>query len=656
MTKPGKSTRWVWIVIMVCASGFCMAEAQENGVMPGSGGTWWRGKDGYTYMMGWECPRDKPDWAFRKSDGSTISPFPGSTLVCFNSPYGGYAVAQIADYIKKNPSVNILFLDAVWWGVYGNGWCCCDHCKQAYRAKFGKQMPIADKLEWGKISPSDMKQAIEWRRDTLENIYRRIVTKAKAIRPALSVTIHGLTSWQIDSGNYFSRANCLRMSDVVYVENYNDEIFFTAWLRGVSRRPISTHTPYLADSWQIQPPIELYVGDVFKAVTSGLLAHGCSRPVTSVRGEGKNSQSILKLVDREVQEKQQYVQDASPIPYAAIIYSEAVKTYYRRDDPAKSPLPSLQGAFEVMQRLHRPVEFLGDMDLDLENLKKFAVVILPNTAILTQPQVTAIRQYVKEGGSILSTYETSLYDELGERKADFDLSDVFGLNYVGINANVPPGSCIAPRGGFLADLQDLLAPFQYKSLHVYLSVPFVTSEPTTGTTKAVYTLMTDFQKPQSSNIPAVHCNNFGKGKSAYISADLFKLYTLGPETNPNQDTKAFPFSRRGWITDLTGELFNWLAPNPPIKVEGSPLLGCTFFEQKAKGRLIVHLLNSSIARSGAVSSLDPAKIFIRKDFVIPRKVYSAWPERKELGTEDKGSYLEVSAPETRIHRIVVIER
>ena len=75
-----------------------------------------------------------------------------------------------------------------------------------------------------------------------------------------------------------------------------------------------------------------------------------------------------------------------------------------------------------------------------------------------------------------------------------------------------------------------------------------------------------------------------------------------------------------------------------------------------KERLIVHLFSSTVDKSGKAPLLGPAKILIRKDFVKPRKLYSAWPERIELETRNRGGYLEVTAPETRIHQIVVIEQ
>ncbi len=663
MTRPGKIPRYVSIAIIVCGIGLCAGRAHA-----------------YAYSLGWGCPYglanlDKPEakayepWFFRTSDGQVLTPSPSWTLCCLNSPYRDHAVREIENYFKKNPSDDSLFVDALWWGCYGDYWCCCDHCKKSYRAKFGKDMPIFHRLDWwgSKLPPSDIRQAIEWRRDTLEEISREIVAKVKAIRPNIKITLHGMTSFHDAGNDLFSRLSCLRMSDFVYMENYYDEVFWAAWFRGVARRPMICHTPYLQDGCSIEPPMPRYVGDVFHAVASGLLAQGCVTPSTGVPPSCKSNKSLLELVDQEFKEKRQYVEGASPILYAAIVYSEATRTYYGRGDREKLSLPNVRGAFEVMQRLRVPVEFLADMDLDLENLKKFQVVILPNTAILTPPQVAAIHRYVKEGGAILSTYETSLYDECGERKPNFDLSDVFGLKYVEMAASAPAGNCLAPRDGLLAHLQDILAPFQsgkpatvnVQSLHI-VAGPFVKTEATRGTTKATYTLIdkiTNVPQSQPSSIPAVHFNNFGKGKSVYISKCLFKMHTIGPEGDSTTGSVlATPFNRRGWITDLTGELLDWLAPNPPMKAEGSPLLECTFFEQKEKGRYIVHLLNSGVAKLGTAFDLEPARILIRKDFVKPQQIYSAWPERTNLKAEDRGKYLEVSVPKTRIHQIVVVER
>ena len=47
-------------------------------------------------------------------------------------------------------------------------------------------------------------------------------------------------------------------------------------------------------------------------------------------------------------------------------------------------------------------------------------------AALSDAQCEQLRQYVKRGGSLVATFETSLYDEWGTPRANFGLSDLFG--------------------------------------------------------------------------------------------------------------------------------------------------------------------------------------------------------------------------------------
>ena len=43
----------------------------------------------------------------------------------------------------------------------------------------------------------------------------------------------------------------------------------------------------------------------------------------------------------------------------------------------------------------------------------------------------SLRAYVDGGGSLLATFETSMYNERNERRADFGLADVFGIHKAG---------------------------------------------------------------------------------------------------------------------------------------------------------------------------------------------------------------------------------
>ncbi len=602
-----------------------------------------------------------------------------TTLVCFNSPSLRKNVLADIEKIVKDPHTDGLLLDMVWWGSYRGpeDWCCCDHCQQQFKEKFGKELPVVKSFDWKSVDPVTMKQGIEWRRDSLEEFYRLVYGKVKSIRPDLPVAIHGQGAFFIDMGNFFAPLDALRLSDFAYWEWYGDGLFYSALLRGLSHQPTLGHAPYgsefQASNWPASHQFPLsYSRDYINAVVSGMVAHGC-RPIMlldfSPNGLPKDSVSLMEPIYRAVKEKQQYIQDAAPLLYAAIVYSDATKTYYYRHDPERSLVPNLRGAFDVFQRLHVPVEFLCDLDLDLENLKKFKLVVLPNTAVLTKPQVQAITQYVREGGSILATYETSLYDELGEIQGNFALSEVLGLRYVSTRSNlygdpsagVKGGACLAPTGDFLLRIQNGFAPRTVFPL--FMPGPSIVTDPSAGVTKATQSLdpRPGMIAGDPSAIPAVQVNQFGKGKSAYISAPLFKIYAHTGHLTPIAQSPALPlrhipFSRRGWIMDLLRELVDELAPSPPIRMEGRAYLECTFFEQKEKNRLIIHLLNGIVREVGEVYPSDPARILVRKDFIKPAKIYSAWPEKKALQAKDEGDYWEITAPGTQIHQIVVLER
>ena len=72
---------------------------------------------------------------------------------------------------------------------------------------------------------------------------------------------------------------------------------------------------------------------------------------------------------------------------------------------------------------------VNDKLMEDEHLRPYKLLILPNIAALSDDQCTRLRKFVEAGGSVLATYETSLYNEEGKPRADFGLSDVFGVSY-----------------------------------------------------------------------------------------------------------------------------------------------------------------------------------------------------------------------------------
>jgi hypothetical protein len=76
-------------------------------------------------------------------------------------------------------------------------------------------------------------------------------------------------------------------------------------------------------------------------------------------------------------------------------------------------------------------DFVHEDKLAPADLAKYSALLLPNTALLSDRQCGQLRAYVDGGGSLLATFETSIYNERNERRSDFGVADVFGIHQAG---------------------------------------------------------------------------------------------------------------------------------------------------------------------------------------------------------------------------------
>jgi len=87
------------------------------------------------------------------------------------------------------------------------------------------------------------------------------------------------------------------------------------------------------------------------------------------------------------------------------------------------------GMYHALIEARIPFEMVNDRLLDPEHLKSFRLLVLPDIASLSDEQCNQLRKFADGGGSLLATFETSLYDGEGKRRSDFGLADLFGVSY-----------------------------------------------------------------------------------------------------------------------------------------------------------------------------------------------------------------------------------
>jgi hypothetical protein len=115
-----------------------------------------------------------------------------------------------------------------------------------------------------------------------------------------------------------------------------------------------------------------------------------------------------------------------------VVMGQRTQLFYRPPAPGQGDaMDYVQGLYYALLEGRFFFDFVHEDDLGLENLKKYRALILPNIALLSDRQCQQLRDFVHADGSLMATFETSMYTDRNQRRADFGLADVFGIQRQG---------------------------------------------------------------------------------------------------------------------------------------------------------------------------------------------------------------------------------
>ena len=360
-------------------------------------------------------------------------------------------------------------------------------------------------------------------------------------------------------------------------------------------------------------------------------------------------------------------------PWCGLVVSEKTELWYGRDDPKGRYLQGVYGAFQTMLERHLPVSLVTDRELERGDLDQYKVLLLPNCAAMSDAELATIRRFVRNGGGLVATYETSAYDAQAKRRASPGLADVF---------KAAPAAAIDARHVEM-DFSDrprvsaslYLPPSHRWSGDAELQADLnrrYTTQPTTLQIRyaplCCRTLLTEgldrracpvrlhtsvaekgTGKPKSGDYAAIIESSYGKGRVIYLPFDASWM--------------VFRYGHAYLERMLELALRQTAAEPPPVEV-AAPSIVQTMVHVQGQ-RLVVHLLNdiSSLGRSQNVAG---ASLYERRE-VIPihgikvtfrgsewRKIF-LMPGEKALTPVPTPDGLQVSLPPLEIHAMVVAE-
>ena len=136
---------------------------------------------------------------------------------------------------------------------------------------------------------------------------------------------------------------------------------------------------------------------------------------------------VYTEVGKDIGPLLEYFNGAVPIEHVGIYFSEHIRNLYSGENPTQY-LVSPTGAAQILVESQITYGLVLDGALcDQQVLKQYGLLFLANTACLSQQDTEAIAEYVRDGGNLVVTGETSLFDENGRFRGEFLLGDVLSV-------------------------------------------------------------------------------------------------------------------------------------------------------------------------------------------------------------------------------------
>lgn len=299
----------------------------------------------------------------------------------------------------------------------------------------------------------------------------------------------------------------------------------------------------------------------------------------------------------------------------------------------------LQGVYAAFARSGYPVDVIDDELLLGGGLPaRIKLLVLPGVSAVSDRLAEWLRRFVADGGRLLATFDTGLFDERSERRKDFALADVFGAS-VASDLLGPSGLDylgVAARSALTAGLSQNLLPCPE---YWWWVKPASSAKPLLYYHEKMprrYAAL-----PPISEHPAALLNRFGKGSVVFIPSAIGDL------------------SLRYRFPDIRLLLRNaaHMLAKPPVLVEGGDEFVETTLRQAANGAVVAHMINWASGErpsSGAIP-LGPLRVTVRlpRGTPRPRSVELAVADRKAAMTV-RGNAVSFAIPRLAEYEMAVV--
>jgi putative glycosyl hydrolase-like family 6 (GHL6) protein/glycosyl hydrolase family 42 (putative beta-galactosidase) len=530
------------------------------------------------HKLAWSTVTEKyPDYAQRIKPGGGPQRdhmYVGEDMgtVCWNTSYRQAYLDYVA-HIVKDYDISGIYFDT-WRPFYfwqGKQVCYCDGCVNGFRNATGLDLPYhendADYTE-DELKIIDKYHA--WYKEELISIMNKVreIVKSNKNIPLI---------YNVNNADKILREDprVIAAMDAFLYER-GESILERA--EGVSLvKTLGMQVmPYIGgyDNW---PRISNNQFDIEQQIYTTIMFGGIpiiSQPYPHVKD--KTNRKFVADPFTLISNNEKMLSGLKNEPYVAVVYSlfnpegHAKETWWWSADARSATL----GAFAAC--LYNHIQVTSTLISLLDNpkqLSKYKVVYLADNVFLSDNQIQNLKQFVSDGGGLIVSYSTSLYDKVGKRNASFALGNL--LKVQSIDLPVELNSYQAMTGGpndlyLLSSNNKTLNPKWNNRL-----APLWFYEPVkveNGGEVLMNIVTGDGDRPV---LPGIILSHYGKGKVIYSATSMESLF----RSNGNLVLK-----------ELIADLISIVAPSPPrytIKAPSALIANMT----DSGNQYLLHLTN-----------------------------------------------------------------
>ena len=593
-----------------------------------------------------------PDWIAVDADGRPKRHWasPEMWVTCALGPYNFEFMTAVHKEIMTRYRVDGIFINR--WA--GSGMCYCAACRANFRAATGHELPRTD-------DPQDpaRRAHILWQQQRLFELWRLWDAEVRKINPDSCVIPNaggGATS-------LLDMKLIGTLAPTLFADRQARSGLMPPWANGkaakeyraaMGNKPVGgifsmgVEEAYRwKDSVQSEAEVRIWFAE---GVANGL------RPwFTKFSGTLRDRRwlGVVEDLYRWHHRVEGYLRNEAPLARVGLVYSQQTAWFYGGSRARQKVEDHALGWYQALIEARIPFEMVHDRLLDADHLGRFKTLILPNIAALSDEQCRQLRAFVERGGSLVATYETSLNDEWGARRADFGLTDLFGVSSRG-RAQGPMRNAYLrleddPRTGqrhpILAGLDD--AP---RIIHGTYRLDVA---PTRAFPNPPLTLIPSYPdlpmemvypRVPKTDVAEVYLREVGPGRVVYFPWDIDRIFWEVLAV----DHGTLLQNAVRWATD----------EEPPVQVTGPGVLDVTAWRQAAS--MTVHLVNltNPMMMKGPFRELIPVgeqRVVVRlPEGAAVKKVHLLMAERA-LPVEQDGTHLAVTVPSVRDLEVVAID-